>query len=192
MQDYYANLERLLYDQDGELSRRLKSAALIILSAEELRSCVEQKALLFFGLQKELSWRRDDDPLPIEYEGLRSKKQADRLRAASLWFQSVGTFSEDDFELVRLAMNYRNEVAHELLEALLYQSPDFFAPEVPFAMVCLAHKINVWWMKNYEFEDDCNESLDVDKAEQLSTAIVRLITLAAFPELSEVPNANET
>ncbi|MFD1808445.1 hypothetical protein ACFSHQ_10900 [Gemmobacter lanyuensis] len=75
MQDYYANLERLLYDQDGELSRRLKSAALIILSAEELRSCVEQKALLFFGLQKELSWRRDDDPLPIEYEGLRSKNK---------------------------------------------------------------------------------------------------------------------
>lgn len=182
--DWYKNLERLLADQDGELSRSLKVAALIVLAAEELRACVEQKALWFFGLDKNLRWRRTDAPLPSEYDGLKSTRQADRLKAASLWFQSVGAFNQEDVEVVRLATDYRNDVAHELFQKLIHQGADFFNPIVPFAMVCLAHKVNRWWMENYEFDgDDEFKNVDWAKAEQDSTAIVRHMTLVAFPEL---------
>ncbi|MEH7827163.1 hypothetical protein [Gemmobacter denitrificans] len=185
--DWLKGLERLLADQDDELSRSLKVAALMVLAAEELRSCVEQKALWFFGLDKDLRRRPDGEPLPPEYQRLASKRQAERLQAASLWFQSVGAFDRDDVELVRLAMDYRNDVAHELFQKLIHQGAEFFNPVIPFAMVCLAHKVNLWWMQNYEFDgDDEYENVDWAKAEQASTAIVRLMTLAAFPELQSI------
>ena len=86
-------------------------------------------------------------------------------------------------------MKYRNDVAHELFQKLIDQGADFFNPIVPFAMVCLAHKVNCWWMENYEFDgDDEFENVDWDQAEQVSTAIVRHMTLVAFPELQNSSN----
>lgn len=183
--EWMGNLEKLLTDSSGDLSRALKVSSLIVLAAEELRSCVEQKALFFFGLSEDSIVKRTESEIPAELKGLVSKQQSKRLKAASLWFQSVGAFEEEDIELVHLAVELRNSVAHELHARLIKADLTFFAPEIPFSMVILASKVNRWWMENYEFDDEEFSEVDFDRSEQLSTEFVRHLILAAFPELQQ-------
>ncbi len=187
LKKFEAHMRALLFNENGELDRKLKLAAFYILCAEELRAAIVDKALSFFDFEGNPGSKAE---LPEGLKNLGSPKPDKRLKAAVEWFADLSAFDDDDKDLVRLAMDYRNNAAHELQRLLWDHTKDHFSEWVPFGMIVLTNKINKWWIQNFEAAVDPAgfsrySEVDLEAAETVSASFTRNLFFAAFPAFAE-------
>ena len=181
-----AELLAILSNKGGKLDRLLKIAALYMIAADALRSTVEGHARTFFDLDNVLGQSED---LPTEFAKLRSKNQAERLIAASLWFCSLDAFSEADRQLVKTSIELRNKAAHELLKMFFDGRHSKLDEKHIHEMLQVIHKANVWWLKNVEreispfFPSQATDD-ELERSQSGVEALLCALFSSAFPDFA--------
>jgi hypothetical protein len=131
----------------------LIAAGLFLIGHEMLRDSIKRHPLEFFANR----WIANGPELSDAYRekvlALDPKGKSDRLRGSIAWLRQMDAISIEDENTIRIVVDVRNEVAHELQAMVGGSKPPDFAHHFSKRME-LIQKIEKWWIVNVEISTD--------------------------------------
>jgi hypothetical protein len=127
------------------LGGNLIRASLFLIAWEILKSSIVDKPLGFFatalnGGKRQPSTRYKEAVLSLH---------KDVLMASCLWFKSMEALTDDDIRKLQEAREYRNQIAHNLLEFLGSFDKEIEDKQLELVQVLLV-KVDRWWVREIE------------------------------------------
>lgn len=153
------------------LRPRLLAASIFIIGFESLKTAILDRLHNLF-------WRGFDqhgDKFDPRYEEEVLTRHRSPVRASLMWLKEQGAIQDSDFELYDRVREYRNRLAHRLLDIVSTEGlPEGYDDRFS-EMVDLLRRIEVWWIQNFELAVDPDYSdEDVDPEEIIPGRIIAL------------------
>lgn len=125
---------------------------------------------------------------------LKRDKNKNALWASLDWLKEYDILSEADIRLFKEARNIRNNMAHDMIKALLEMDAKITA-DIFNQMLSLVHKIEHWWVVNVEIATDpdlYDKDIDLDgvvPGKMMTIRILIDVTLGEAEKAWEYYNA---
>lgn len=114
---------------------------------------------------------------PRYKEKVLNKDKKNKLNASLLWFKELGAIGDKEIEAFQGLREYRNILAHEMLERLYDGLDDKFSEQLAL-LVDFRIKLERWWLFNIEIptaDDDYPEGLSEEDVMTSSQILYRII-----------------
>jgi hypothetical protein len=127
------------------LGGNLIRASLFLVAWEILKGSIIGKPLGFFATEfKDGNWQ----PSP-KYKEVVLSLDRNVLMASCLWFKSMEALTDDDIRKLQEAREYRNQIAHNLLEFLGNYDKELEDKHLQVVQELLV-KVDRWWVREIE------------------------------------------
>ena len=129
------------------LGANLIKASLFLVAWEVLKNSIIGKPLGFFSTEFEGD---NFQPKPsVKYKEVVLSLDKNVLMASCLWFKSMEALTDDDIRKLQEAREYRNQIAHNLLEFLGSFDKDLEDEQLQVVQEILV-KVDRWWIREIE------------------------------------------
>lgn len=160
-------------------------ASLFLMAYERFHNFAIEHFQDFFsdGYQtnKENKWVRTpgENYQKIYEEFSKGEKKNKTLMTASKWFQSMGAFTMEDIEAIRIITAIRNDLAHELFAVIADDTKcEEISADIINIPITLLHKASNWWLREIEasvMPENFEHFSEVDMAEAQSLQVSVLL-----------------
>jgi hypothetical protein len=129
------------------LGANLIRASLFLVAWEVLKNSIIGKPLGFFATEFE---GENLQPKPsVKYKEAVLSLDKNVLMASCLWFKSMEALTDDDIQKLQGAREYRNQIAHNLIEFLGSFDKDLEDEQLQVVQELLV-KVDRWWVREIE------------------------------------------